>query len=43
MGNKYVITGSEIGMLFAYLDLNEPVKSRELLQNILDNKIILKK
>ena len=38
MGNRYEITGVQIGMIWAFLDLKEYDKIRELLQSILDKK-----
>lgn len=42
MGNTYWITGTQIGIIYAMLDLGNPQKIRDLLQNILDNQLATK-
>lgn len=40
MGSRYIITGVQIGMISAYLDLNQLDKARNLIQLILDEQSV---
>lgn len=42
MGSTYWITGTQIGIIYAMLDLGNSQKVRELLQEILDNQLTTK-
>ncbi len=40
MGSRYYITGTQIGIIYAMLDLAKPEDIRKLLQEVLDNQFI---
>ena len=42
MGNKYTITGVQIGMILAFLDFGKYQEIKDILQKILDGEVKIK-